>query len=95
MGFETQEEAERWAENMEFRAEQRKDDAMMNNVKLCKGCKHFKAGNCMSPLNSVLKPDYVNGGETHGNPVWYGAQYCREDEKTCGPKARWFEPRAK
>ena len=30
MGFETQEEAERWAENMEFRADQRKDDKMLH-----------------------------------------------------------------
>jgi hypothetical protein len=28
MGFETQEEAERWAEEMEFRAEQRKEEEM-------------------------------------------------------------------
>lgn len=29
MGFETQEEAERWAENMEFRAEQRREERML------------------------------------------------------------------
>lgn len=30
MGFETQEEAERWAENMEFMAGQRKEERMLN-----------------------------------------------------------------
>lgn len=29
MGFETQEEAERWAENMEFRAEQRAEEKLL------------------------------------------------------------------
>lgn len=29
MGFETQEAAERWAENMEFRADQRREELMM------------------------------------------------------------------
>lgn len=29
MGFETQEQAERWAENMEFRADQRREELMM------------------------------------------------------------------
>ena len=31
MGFETQEEAERWAENMEFLADQRKEEAMLRD----------------------------------------------------------------
>ena len=31
MGFETQEQAEAWAENMEFRAEQRKEEKMLHD----------------------------------------------------------------
>ena len=73
---------------------QRKVDAEMDDVRLCKDCAHFKDGNCSSPLNSAMKQDYVNGGETRGNPVWYGAQYCREDAKTCGPTARWWEAKS-
>jgi hypothetical protein len=32
MGFETQEEAESWAENMEFRADQRKEERLLDSV---------------------------------------------------------------
>lgn len=32
MGFETQEEAEAWAENMEFRADQKKEERMDNDL---------------------------------------------------------------
>lgn len=31
MGFETQEEAERWAENMEFLADQRKEERLLSD----------------------------------------------------------------
>lgn len=33
MGFETQEEAERWAENMEFRADQLKEERLLASQK--------------------------------------------------------------
>ena len=65
----------------------------MADVLLCKDCKYFSDGNCDSPLNRKAKPDYVNGGETLGNPTWYGAQYCREDKNACGPAGNWFEPK--
>ena len=59
--------------------------------KLCRDCKHLKDGNCINPLNAIPKPDYVNGGTTRGTPIWYGAQFCREDEKACGISALWWE----
>lgn len=34
MGFESQEEAERWAENMEFRADQLKEERMLETPKV-------------------------------------------------------------
>lgn len=65
--------------------------------KLCKDCKHFNAASsavdCAAPQNTeYAAPDYVSGlpkGRTR--PLWYGAQYCREDAKACGPEAKWWE----
>ena len=65
------------------------------NIKLCRDCKHLRNGNCVHPVNlGAQVPDLVNGGIIH-HPKWYGAQYCREDEKACGKEARWFEPAKK
>ncbi len=69
----------------------------MADVKLCKDCKHLtqnsNGGNCAAPQNLRAEPDFVNGGMKKSNPLWYGAQFCREDEKSCGPTAQWFEPK--
>lgn len=66
-------------------------------TKLCKECRHFSAdvaANCNAPQNrETVAPDYVNGIGHRTRPIWYGAQYCREDAKACGPEAKWWEPR--
>ena len=61
--------------------------------KLCKDCKHFHGQNCKAPQNTqTAKPNYVAGGDVV-EPLWYGAQFCREDTHACSPAALWFEPK--
>lgn len=67
----------------------------MADVLLCRDCRHFSGdqwARCTAPDNRLpFEPDYINGAEPPVKPHWYGAQYCREDAKTCGPTARWWE----
>ena len=68
----------------------------MSAIKLCRDCKHLDGDNCKAPQNSEDRaPDFVNGIGKAKRIIWYGAQYCREDEKACGKEARWFEPAKK
>ena len=64
-------------------------------VPLCRDCKHLKNGErCDAPANFVDRgPDFVTGAGVIKKREWYGAQFCREDAKACGPEARWFEPK--
>lgn len=64
--------------------------------KLCRECAHFSGGpaeSCDAPQNQQpeSKIDYVNGIGPSTRRIWYGAQYCREDSKACGPDAKWWE----
>ena len=63
--------------------------------KLCRECRFLdEVRHCLAPQNNVAPaPDYVHGDNPRIRPVWYGAQYCREDEKACGPDAKWWEPK--
>lgn len=48
---------------------------------------------CWSPQNRTIKVSPV----THNEYPEYKAQFCkdtRSDERFCGPKGVWFEPRA-
>ena len=64
-------------------------------MKLCRDCKHLEGGEqCKAPANYEDRaPDFVNGIGQARRIIWYGAQFCREDAKSCGPDARWFEPK--
>lgn len=65
-------------------------------MKLCRDCNHLEGDNCEAPPNFLSpEPDYVNGVKPRSQRRWYGAQFCREDEKACGKEARWFEPKDK
>ena len=65
--------------------------------KLCKDCLNYipdGSPDCASAHNSETNsPDYVNGITPPSRPIWYSAQRCREDAKTCGPDAKWWEPK--
>ena len=64
-------------------------------MKLCRDCKHLEGGErCKAPANLEDRaPDFVNGAGQAKRIIWYGAQFCREDAKACGPEAKWFEPK--
>ena len=66
--------------------------------KLCNACAFFSGdseASCDSPQNlqPAAKIDYVNGKGSLTRRIWYGAQYCREDAKACGPSAKWWGPK--
>lgn len=61
---------------------------------LCRDCAFFgkheiNVSECRHPKNELRVADMVNGGEIV-KWRWYQAQFCREDDKSCGPDAKWF-----
>ena len=64
-------------------ARQRKVD--MDDVKLCKNCRHFRNSSCHSQMN--LRPDYVNGGVSTKN----SPDFLRSDRERCGHDGVWWE----
>ena len=63
-------------------------------MKLCRDCKHLAGERCIAPANfEVCAPNFVNGIGQARRIIWYGAQFCREDAKACGPEAKWYEPK--
>ena len=72
---------------------------MNDPVKLCKDCKWCFLGDFRATCrfgDSIMEPDYVNGGMitiiAQGIAQAKYAQECRKNVKNCGPSAKYWEP---
>lgn len=81
MGFETQEQAERWAENMEFRADQRKEEKLLEGESP-KGCPK----GCTGREQFIIKSNtgnFLGEGDTWNTDRSYAVRFnSREEAET-------------